>query len=55
MVAPLAGTIVEHISDGGEEVKMGELTYIKLGESYFQPIKENGKDMYEVADVEVDK
>jgi biotin carboxyl carrier protein len=55
VVAPLAGTIVEHISEGGEEVKMGEVTYIKLGETYFQPIQEKGKNMYEVADVEDDK
>jgi len=55
VVAPLAGTLVENISEGGEEVKLGEVTYIKLGETYFQPVKENGKDMYEVADVEADK
>ena len=55
VVAPLAGTLVENVSDGGEEVKMGDITYIKMGETYFQPVKENGKDMYEVADVEDDK
>lgn len=55
VVAPVAGTIVERVSEGGEEVKMGEITYVKLGETFFQPIKENGKDMYEVVDVEDDK
>ena len=55
VVAPLAGTLVENISEGGEEVKLGDVTYIKLGETYFQPVKENGKEMYEVADVEADK
>ena len=55
VVAPLAGTIVENVSEGGEEVKIGDVTYIKVGETYYQPIKENGKDMYEVADVEDDK
>jgi hypothetical protein len=55
VVAPVAGTIVERVSEGGEEVKMGEITYVKLGETFFQPIRENGKDMYEVADVEDDK
>jgi hypothetical protein len=55
VVAPLAGTIVENVSEGGEEVKMGDITYIKMGETYFQPIKQDGKDMYEVADVEDDK
>jgi hypothetical protein len=34
---------------------MGEVTYVKFGETYFQPIKQDGKDMYEVADVEEDK
>ncbi len=55
VVAPMAGAVVEHISEGGEEVKMGEQTYVKFGETYFQPIQENGKNMYEVADVEEDK
>ena len=55
VVAPMAGAVVEHISEGGEEVKMGDVTYVKFGETYFQPIQEDGKDMYEVADVEEDK
>jgi biotin carboxyl carrier protein len=55
VVAPMAGTVVEHISEGGEEVKMGDVTYVKFGETYFQPIQENGKNMYEVVDVEEDK
>jgi Family of unknown function (DUF6515) len=55
VVAPTAGTIVLNVSDGAEEVKMGDVTYVKLGETYFQPINEGGKDMYEVADVEEDK
>jgi hypothetical protein len=55
VVAPTAGTVVEHISEGGEEVKMGDITYVKMGETYFQPIQKDGKDMYEVADVEDDK
>ena len=55
VVPPTAGALVEHVSDGGEEVKMGEITYVKLGETYYQPVKENGKDMYEVANVEEDK
>lgn len=55
VVAPTAGTVVSNVSEGGEEVKMGDVTYVKLGETYYQPIKEDGKDMYEVADVEEDK
>jgi hypothetical protein len=55
VVAPMAGSVVEHISEGGEEVKLGDVTYVKFGETYFQPIQENGKNMYEVVDVEEDK
>jgi len=55
VVPPTAGAVVEHVSDGGEDVKMGDVTYVKLGDTYYQPIKQDGKDMYEVADVEADK
>jgi hypothetical protein len=55
VVPPTSGTIVEHISDGGEEVKLGDITYVKLGETYYQPIQLNGKNVYEVVDVEEDK
>lgn len=52
VVAPLAGSVVENVSEGGEEVKMGDVTYIKFGDTFFQPIQKDGKDMYEVVDVE---
>ncbi len=55
VVPPTAGTTVEHVSDGAEEVKLGDITYVKLGDTYFQPSKVDGKDVYEVADVEDDK
>jgi hypothetical protein len=55
VVAPTAGAVVEHVSDGGEDVKMGDVTYVKLGDTYYQPIQQDGKNMYEVADVEKDK
>jgi Family of unknown function (DUF6515) len=55
VVPPTSGTIVEHISDGGEEVKLGDITYVKLGETYYQPVQLNGKNVYEVVDVEEDK
>jgi hypothetical protein len=31
---------------------MGDVTYVKLGETYYQPIQQNGKSMYEVVNVE---
>ena len=55
VVAPTAGTVVEHLSDGGEEVKMGDVTYVKLGDTYYQPMQQDGKNVYEVVDVEADK
>ena len=55
VVAPTAGTIVENLPDGGEEVKMGDVTYVKIGETYYQPFQQDGKDVYEVVDVEEDK
>ena len=55
VVAPTAGSVVEHVSEGGEETKIGDITYVKMGDTYYQPIKEDGKDMYEVANVEDDK
>lgn len=55
VVPPTAGAVVEHLSEGGEEVKMGDVTYVKFGDTYYQPVQEGGKNMYEVADVEADK
>lgn len=55
VVPPTAGAIVENVSEGAEEVKIGDVTYVKIGETYFQPMQQDGKNVYEVADVEEDK
>ena len=55
VVPPTAGTIVENLPEGGEEVKIGDVTYVKVGETYYQPIEKDGKNMYEVVNVEEDK
>ncbi len=55
VVPPTAGTLVPHLPEGAEEVRVGDVTYVKLGEVYYQPVKVDGKDMYEVVDVEEDK
>jgi hypothetical protein len=34
---------------------MGDVKYVKLGDIYFQPIQQDGKDVYEIASVEEDK
>lgn len=52
VVPPMAGTVVENLPEGGEEVKIGEVTYVKIGSTYYQPIEQNGKKMYEVVKVE---
>jgi len=52
VVAPTAGTVVENLPDGGEEARIGDVTYVKVGETYYQPIQKDGKDMYEVVQIE---
>lgn len=54
VVPPTAGTIVEHLPEGAKEEKVGDQIFMKLGEVYYQPIKKDGKDMYEVVTVEKD-
>jgi hypothetical protein len=55
VVAPTSGVVVSNLAEGGEEVKIADVTYVKLGETYFQPIQQDGKNKYEVVDVEADK
>jgi hypothetical protein len=55
VVPPTAGTVVENLPEGGKEEKIGEVTYVKVGETYYQPIEKNGKNMYEVVEVKEDK
>jgi hypothetical protein len=52
VVPPTAGTVVEHLPEGAEEVKLGDVTYVKFGETYYQPIQQDGQNMYEVVEVE---
>jgi hypothetical protein len=51
VVPPTAGCVVEKLPEGGKEEKIGEVTYVKVGDVYYQPITKDGKDMYEVVDV----
>ena len=48
---PTAGAVVESLPEGGEEVKIGDVTYVQVGEVYYQPIEQDGKSMYEVVEV----
>ena len=52
VVPPTAGTIVENLPEGGKEVKMGDQTFVKIGETYYQPIQKDGKNVYEVVQVD---
>ena len=51
VVPPTAGSVVEKLPEGGKEVKLGDVTYVQIGDTYYQPIIQNGKNMYEVVDV----
>ena len=55
VVPPVAGTLVENLSEGGEEVKIGDRTLIRFGETYYQPVQVNGKNMYEVVYIEIEE
>lgn len=54
VVPPTAGTVVATLPEGGKEERIGDVTYVKVGETYYQPIKKDGKDMYEVVQVEAE-
>jgi len=51
VVAPQAGTVVNQLPPGGEEITIGNQTYIRFGETYYQPILVNGQPAYEVVEV----
>lgn len=55
VVDPMAGSVVSKLPEGGEEVKIGDVTYVKVGNTYYQPIKKDGNDMYEVVNVTKEK
>ncbi|WP_373523087.1 DUF6515 family protein [Aquiflexum sp.] len=52
VVPPTADTLVENLSDGGEEIKIGDRTLIRFGETYYQPVQVNGRNMYGVVYIE---
>jgi hypothetical protein len=54
VVPPTAGTIVTSLPEGGKEMKIGEQTYVKVGETYYQPTQKDGKDVYEVVQIDED-
>jgi len=51
VVAPRAGMVVERLPPGGEEVTVGDRRYVRIGETYYQPVQVNGQPKYEVVEV----
>ncbi|WP_057938678.1 DUF6515 family protein [Algoriphagus resistens] len=52
VVAPPAGATVDRLPEGAEEVKVGDQTYVKYGDTYYLPVQVDGKNAYEIAQVE---
>ena len=52
VVPPQAGSLVEGLPEGAEEVKIGDVTYVQYGDTFYQPVNVDGKDMYEVVQIE---
>jgi hypothetical protein len=52
VVAPPGGAVVRNLPQGAEKVKIGSQTYVKVGETYYQPVQTNGRNTYEVSQVE---
>ncbi len=55
VVPPTAGAIVENLPEGAKEETIGDQKYMKLGDVYYQPIQKDGKNMYEVVQIEEDE
>lgn len=54
VVPATAGTIVPALPEGGEETKIGDVTYVLFGDTYYQPIQVDGENMYEIVEVKED-
>ena len=46
------GAVVTNIPEGGEEVEIEGNKYVFYNNTYFQPLSQNGKDMYQVVSME---
>jgi len=55
VVPPTAGVTVDNLPEGGEEVTIAEQKFVKIGDTYYQPVEIDGKNLYEVCMVEDDK
>lgn len=55
VVPPPAGSVVSNLPEGAEEVKVGDQTFVKYGDTYYMPVEVDGKNMYEIVQVEPEK
>jgi hypothetical protein len=51
VVAPQAGMVVDQLPPGGEELTVGSQSYVKFGETTYQPFEEDGQPKYEVVQI----
>jgi hypothetical protein len=44
--------LVTNLPEGAEEVKVGDVTYVQYGDTFYQPVEVEGNEMYEVVQIE---
>jgi hypothetical protein len=52
VVTPMAGTVVDNLPPGGEVVTLGDQTFVRFGDTYYQPISVDGQDKWEVVQIQ---
>jgi hypothetical protein len=51
VVLATVGTIILKLPESGEEVEIGDQTYVQFVETYYQPIELDGKNMCEIVEI----
>ena len=49
------GAIITNIPEGAEEVEIGDQNYVVYNEIYYQPMTQDGKDVYQVVAMEANE
>jgi len=52
VVAAPPGAVVYDLPEGCTELKVGDITYLQYNDTIFQPITLDGRDAYEVVDLD---
>lgn len=50
-----SGAVVTNIPDGGSEKEIDDVKYVIYNHTYYQPLSQNGKDLYQVVIMDSDK